>query len=116
MVVAFILLAVALGSVVFHWLSPWWWTPIASNWHYIDQTLIITFWITGIAFVAVVGFLASCVFRYRHRAAPARVQPLGGGRARVAFDAPQRAVTPGQAVVLYRGDQVLGGGWIEAAT
>jgi len=68
MAVAFILLVVAIGSVVFHWLSPWWWTPIASNWAYIDQTLIITFWITGIAFVAVVGFMAWCVFRYRHRA------------------------------------------------
>jgi len=68
MAVAFILLLVAIGSVVFHWLSPWWWTPIASNWEYIDQTLIITFWITGVAFVAVVGFMAWCVFRYRHRA------------------------------------------------
>ncbi|TCZ65461.1 cytochrome c oxidase subunit II [Roseicella aquatilis] len=67
MAVALILLVIALGSVVFHWLSPWWWTPIASNWHYIDTTLIITFWITGIAFVAVVGFLAWCVYRYRHR-------------------------------------------------
>jgi len=68
MAVALILLVVAIGSVVFHWLSPWWWTPIASNWAYIDQTLIITFWITGVAFVAVVGFMAWCVFRYRHRA------------------------------------------------
>jgi len=68
MAVALIMLMVAIGSVVFHWLSPWWWTPIASNWEYIDQTLIITFWITGIAFVAVVGFMAWCIFRYRHRA------------------------------------------------
>ena len=67
MTVALILVLVAIGSVVFHWFSPWWWTPIASNWHYIDQTLIITFWITGAAFVAVVGFMAWCVFRYRHR-------------------------------------------------
>jgi cytochrome c oxidase subunit 2 len=67
MAVALILVLVAIGSVVFHWLSPWWWTPIASNWEYIDQTLIITFWITGIAFVAVVGFMAWCVFRYRYR-------------------------------------------------
>ena len=67
MIVALILVLVAVGSVVFHWFSPWWWTPIASNWHYIDQTLIITFWITGAAFVAVVGFMAWCVFRYRHR-------------------------------------------------
>lgn len=64
--VAFILLLVAVASVAFHLLSPWWWTPIASNWHYIDDTVIITFWITGAAFVAIVGFMAYCVFRFRH--------------------------------------------------
>jgi cytochrome c oxidase subunit 2 len=58
---------VAVGSVLFHVLSPWWWTPIASNWRYIDNTLIITFWITGAVFVAVVLFMAYCVFRFRHR-------------------------------------------------
>ncbi|HEX5866719.1 MAG TPA: cytochrome-c oxidase, partial [Beijerinckiaceae bacterium] len=47
MLVALILVVVAIGSVVFHIVSPWWWTPIASNWGYIDDTLIITFWITG---------------------------------------------------------------------
>jgi len=67
MPVALILLLVAVGSVVFHFLSPWWWTPIASNWHYIDNTIIITFWITGAVFVAVVTFMAYCVFRFRHR-------------------------------------------------
>jgi cytochrome c oxidase subunit 2 len=60
------LVLIALGSVLFHVLSPWWWTPIASNWGYIDTTLIITFWITGIVFVAVVLFMAYCVFRFRH--------------------------------------------------
>ena len=68
MAVALILLLVAVGSVVFHLLSPWWWTPIASNWGYIDDTIIITFWITGVVFVAVVLFMAYCVFRFRHRA------------------------------------------------
>jgi len=67
MIVAFILVLVALGSVLFHFLSPWWWTPIASNWSYIDNTLIITFWITGVVFTAVVLFTAYCVFRFRHR-------------------------------------------------
>jgi tRNA-uridine 2-sulfurtransferase len=52
--------------------------------------------------------------RYRHEAAPATITPLAGGaRARVVFDEPQRAITPGQATVFYRGDEVLGGGWIE---
>jgi cytochrome c oxidase subunit 2 len=52
--------------VVFHFLSPWWWTPIASNWRYIDDTIIVTFWITGVAFVAVVAFMAYCIVRFRH--------------------------------------------------
>jgi tRNA-specific 2-thiouridylase len=50
--------------------------------------------------------------RYRHEEAPATITPEGSGRARVRFDQPQRAVTPGQATVFYRGDEVLGGGWI----
>src|SRR6478735_11584374 len=66
MAVALILVLVAVGSVVFHLVSPWWWTPIASNWRYIDSTLIITFWITGAVFVAVVLFTAYCVYRFRH--------------------------------------------------
>ena len=53
MAVAFVFVLIAVGSVVFHVLSPWWWTPIASNWRYIDNTIIITFWITGVVFVAV---------------------------------------------------------------
>lgn len=67
MLVALVLVLVALGSVLFHVVSPWWWTPIASNWGYIDATLIITFWITGAVFVAVVLFTAYCVLRFRHR-------------------------------------------------
>ncbi len=67
MAVALILVLVALGSVAFHLLSPWWWTPIASNWQYIDNTILITFWITGAVFVAVVLFMAYCVFRFRHK-------------------------------------------------
>jgi cytochrome c oxidase subunit 2 len=64
---AIVLVLVAIGSVVFHLLSPWWWTPIASNWHYIDGTIEITFWITGVVFTAIVLFTAYCVWRFRHR-------------------------------------------------
>jgi cytochrome c oxidase subunit 2 len=67
MAVVVILVLLAVGSVLFHLLSPWWWTPIASNWNYIDNTITITFWITGIAFTAVVLFMAYCVLRFRHR-------------------------------------------------
>ena len=66
MYIALVLVAVALGSVLFHFLSPWWFTPIASNWAYIDDTIIITFWITGAAFTAVILFMAYCIFRFRH--------------------------------------------------
>ncbi|MDE3156964.1 MAG: tRNA 2-thiouridine(34) synthase MnmA [Acidobacteriota bacterium] len=51
--------------------------------------------------------------RYRHPAAPARVEAIGPARARVTFDEPQSAITPGQAVVFYDGDRVVGGGWID---
>jgi cytochrome c oxidase subunit 2 len=67
MAVVLILVAIAVGSVLFHLLSPWWWTPIASNWSYIDHTLVITFWITGFVFVAVVLFIAYCVWRFRYQ-------------------------------------------------
>ncbi|HWK68283.1 MAG TPA: cytochrome c oxidase subunit II [Rhizobiaceae bacterium] len=67
MALALVLVLVVVGSVLFHALSPWWWTPIASNWDYIDHTLVITFWITGIVFSAVVLFMAYCVWRFRHR-------------------------------------------------
>ena len=43
---------------------------------------------------------------------PATVYPEENGLARVVFDEPQRAISPGQAVVLYRGDTVIGGGTI----
>jgi tRNA-specific 2-thiouridylase len=50
--------------------------------------------------------------RYRHTPQPATVYPEADGSARVEFDTPQRAVTPGQSVVLYDGDTVVGGGII----
>ena len=56
---------------------------------------------------------ASARIRYRHKEAPATIVPLAGDRASVTFDAPQSAITPGQAVVFYDGDVVLGGGWID---
>jgi tRNA-specific 2-thiouridylase len=43
---------------------------------------------------------------------PAIITPLPENRVRVSFDEPQRAITPGQATVFYRGDEVVGGGWI----
>jgi cytochrome c oxidase subunit II len=67
MAVALILLLIAIGSVLFHLFSPWWWTPIATDWSYIDHTISITFWITGFVFTAVIAFMAYCVFRFHHK-------------------------------------------------
>ena len=51
--------------------------------------------------------------RHHHPEADATVHALGSDRVRVEFDEPQPAIAPGQAVVLYDGEQVLGGGWID---
>ncbi len=51
--------------------------------------------------------------RHRHRPGAATVRALDGSRAEVVFDEPQVAITPGQAVVCYDGDVVVGGGWID---
>jgi tRNA-specific 2-thiouridylase len=56
---------------------------------------------------------ASVQIRHRHAAAPASVRSVGDGRAEVVFDAPQIAITPGQAAVFYDDDVVVGGGWID---
>ena len=50
--------------------------------------------------------------RYNHKGAPCVIQRTGEDRVRVEFSEPQRAITPGQAVVFYDGDYVLGGGTI----
>ena len=54
--------------------------------------------------------LAVVRVRYRHQPAEAIITPLGDNRVRVHFHEPQRAITPGQATVFYRGDEVIGGG------
>lgn len=58
-------------------------------------------------------FRANARIRYNHEAASATIEPLAGDRVQVCFDEPQWAVTPGQALVIYRDEEVLGGGWID---
>ena len=71
-------------------------------------------WIAGAAPAAPVRCTAKARYN-QHADAPCTAYPLEGGGLRVVFDRPQRAVTAGQAVVLYDGDEVLGGGTIESA-
>ena len=68
MPVAMAIALLVLGSIAFHLLSPWWLTPIASNWGAIDQALNVTLWICAVAFILLNLFLAHCLWRYRHRA------------------------------------------------
>jgi cytochrome c oxidase subunit 2 len=64
--IAVALILIVIGSVVFHFLSPWTMTPLASNWGSIDDTMLITLIITGIVFIAVNFFIAFAVIKYRH--------------------------------------------------
>lgn len=66
MALAVVLILLVIGTVLFHFLSPWWFTEIASNWTTVDETVQVTFWVTGIVFVAVNLFLAYAIIRYRH--------------------------------------------------
>ena len=67
MVFAWALILLVVATVVFHFASPWWFTEIASNWTTMDQTVNVTFWVTGFVFVVVNLFMAWAVIRYRHR-------------------------------------------------
>ncbi len=66
MALVVVLVFLVVGSVVFHFVSPWWFTPVASNWGSIDDTITLTFYITGFVFVAVNLFLAYTIYRFRY--------------------------------------------------
>ena len=67
MVLALTLVILAVGSVIFHIWTPWYSTPIASNWGSIDFAIDVTFWITGVAYVIIILFMAWCCYKYRYR-------------------------------------------------
>lgn len=67
MALAIVLMALVAAAVLFHFLSPWWLTPLASNWGQIDTTLMITLAITGAFFIAINLFVAYCLIRFRQR-------------------------------------------------
>ena len=67
MAIAVVLILLVIGSVLFHFLSPWTLTPVASNWGSIDNTIILTFAITGIVTLAIAIFMIYAIIRYRAR-------------------------------------------------
>ena len=67
MAIAIVLIILVVGSVWFHFWSPWWFTPLSSNWSMMDDTLTITFVVTGFVFIAINLFLVVALIRFRHR-------------------------------------------------
>jgi tRNA-uridine 2-sulfurtransferase len=59
------------------------------------------------------GTRVTAQIRHRHKEAAATISPIGADRVSVIFDEPQSAIAPGQALVMYSADEVIGGGWIE---
>jgi len=68
MLFAVVLILLVIGTLIFHFVSPWTFTPLASNWSQIDATMDLTFWVTGVVFVAVNLFMAYAVIKYRAKA------------------------------------------------
>ncbi|NNC76656.1 MAG: cytochrome-c oxidase, partial [Woeseiaceae bacterium] len=64
---AVVLILLVVGSILFHLFSPWTFTPLASDWGFVDVTVDITLWVTGVVFVAVNLFMAYAVIKFRHR-------------------------------------------------
>jgi len=64
---ALVLVILVIGSVIFHMFSPWWWTPIATNWGFMDGMISLTFYITGFVYVVILLFVAYCVYKFRYR-------------------------------------------------
>lgn len=68
MPVAIAIALLVLGSIIFHLVSPWWMTPLASNWGSLDDALNITLWICAVAFILLNLFMAWALWKYRHKA------------------------------------------------
>ena len=66
MTIAIVIILLVIATLVFHFISPWWFTPLASNWQAIDDTINISLWVVGTVFVAVSLFLSFVIFKYRY--------------------------------------------------
>jgi tRNA-specific 2-thiouridylase len=80
----------------------------------LERTTLTASQVNWIAGCPTAALRVTAQIRHRHQPAPALVEAASDGRATVTFDDPQTAVTPGQAVVFYDGDVVVGGGWIDS--
>ena len=58
---------IVIGTVLWNFVSPWWFSPLASNWGFLDTTILISLSITGIAFVLVSTFILYCVVKFPYR-------------------------------------------------
>ena len=67
MAIGILVFVLMVGSVLFHLFTPWYLTPIASNWTSIDNAVDVTFWVTGAVFIAINSFLVYAVIHYRGR-------------------------------------------------
>lgn len=67
MAIAIALLLIVAASVIFHVVTPWWSTPLASNWGAMDDTMTITVVVTGVFFVVINLFVVYTLWRFRHR-------------------------------------------------
>jgi tRNA-specific 2-thiouridylase len=79
----------------------------------LEQTRLTASGVNWVAAEPAATLRIAAQIRHHHQAAPAAVRSLGDARAEVIFDQPQLAISPGQAVVFYDGDSVIGGGWID---
>jgi cytochrome c oxidase subunit 2 len=76
MAMAIVVAVLIVASVLFHFVTPWYFTPIASNWSSIDTAVNITFWVTGAVFVAINSFMVYVLIRYaHHRGGKATYEP-----------------------------------------
>jgi len=66
MTIAIVIILLVIATLAFHFISPWWFTPLASNWQAIDDTINISLWVVGTVFVAVSLFLAFVIYKFRH--------------------------------------------------
>ncbi len=74
MAIAIVVILLVIGSVIFHFMSPWYFTELASNWGAIDTTVTITFIVCGIVFVLTNLFMAYCIIKFRNKSKDQRAK------------------------------------------